>query len=101
MPLLYREGLRKCRYVLKMMSREVPRAGLAMLQLPTAQTGPRKKLQKSYQNIATLTQPLSVRVMVWYSLTSARAAEKITRIVPALESPSVHGAFSVTQVNKI
>ena len=56
----YREGLRKCRYVLKMMSREVPPADLAMPWLPTAQTGPRNMLQNSYQNITTLTQPLSV-----------------------------------------
>ena len=56
----YRAGLRKCRYVLKMMSRKVPPAGLANPQLPTAQTGSRNTLQKLYQNIATLTQPLSV-----------------------------------------
>ena len=58
---VYRAGLRKCRYVLKMMSREVPPADLAMPWLPTAQTGPRNMLQNSYQNIATLTQPLSVK----------------------------------------
>ena len=58
----YRAGLRKCRYVLKMTSPEVPPADLAMPQLPTDQSGLRNTLQKLYQNIATLTQPLSVEL---------------------------------------